>query len=117
MLITSSDYDPEFGKGNDMFKDMALSRDLMEEYLSNVAGANDKVSLTVLKFSSWPFAKYDGSVNLPTEVDGVKRAGGALLLMIDYVDDRSLKHWRPSQRGTKPSTKRTSSIGTTVSER
>lgn len=79
-------YDPEFGKGNDMFKDIALSRDLLEEYrhqpeptkeinedMSTTVPEpkkeiNGDMSTMVLKTSTWPFAKYEGQVLLPKEV-------------------------------------------------
>ncbi|KAG8900346.1 hypothetical protein FRB99_006104, partial [Tulasnella sp. 403] len=62
-------YDPEFGKGNDMFKDIALSRDLLSEYRArNRAHQDKKMSVMVLKFSTWPFPKYEGTVNLPPQM-------------------------------------------------
>ncbi|KAG8987866.1 hypothetical protein FRB90_003097, partial [Tulasnella sp. 427] len=61
-------YDPEFGKGNDMFKDIALSRDLLAEYRRSKRGQDDKFSAMVLKFSTWPFSKYEGTIGLPPEM-------------------------------------------------
>ncbi|KAG8894030.1 hypothetical protein FRC01_013194, partial [Tulasnella sp. 417] len=60
-------YDPEFGKGNDMFKDIALSRDLLAEYRASRRSGDEKFSAMVLKFSTWPFGKYEGTIGLPPE--------------------------------------------------
>lgn len=51
-----------------MFKDIALSRDLMEEYRESSANVDDRFSAMVLKFSIWPFKNYDGKVGLPPDV-------------------------------------------------
>ncbi|KAG8976071.1 hypothetical protein FRC05_004703 [Tulasnella sp. 425] len=61
-------YDPEFGKGNDMFKDIALSRDLLAEYRASMRNKNERFSAMVLKFSTWPFGKYEGTIGLPPDM-------------------------------------------------
>jgi len=61
-------YDPEFGKGNDMFKDIALSRDLLAEYRAQASPGSEKMSVMVLKYSTWPFGKYEGTIDFPVEM-------------------------------------------------
>ncbi|KAG8962287.1 hypothetical protein FRC03_004399 [Tulasnella sp. 419] len=68
-------YDPEFGKGEEKFKDLALSKDLMEEYKhqlarshSGIKSENLTMSAMVLQYSSWPFKKWKGKVHLPTDM-------------------------------------------------
>ncbi|KAG8844280.1 hypothetical protein FRB96_003216 [Tulasnella sp. 330] len=70
-------YDPEFGKGNDMFKDIALSEDLLKSY-RKPRDPKDKdapppmtdvrMSAMVLKYSTWPFQKYEGTIHFPPEM-------------------------------------------------
>lgn len=66
-------YDPEFGMGDHMFNDLALSRDLMREYNAQRARlgygeATQKLSVMVLQRSFWPFAARKQDVLLPTAV-------------------------------------------------
>ncbi|KAG9017883.1 hypothetical protein FRB93_004694 [Tulasnella sp. JGI-2019a] len=74
-------YDPEFGKGNDMFKDLALSSDLLKEYQAPRVGSRDEkakalpppmldktMSVMVLKYSTWPFPKYEGTLDFPADM-------------------------------------------------
>lgn len=68
MLTCIAGYDPEFGRGNDMFKDIALSKDLMEEYRLSKGDKDERMTAMVLKFSTWPYSKSDGTINLPVEV-------------------------------------------------
>ncbi|KAF5364006.1 hypothetical protein D9756_000828 [Leucocoprinus leucothites] len=59
-------YDPEFGMGEDMFKDLALSKENMEDYHSKL-GDNDsgrKLNVMVLQRSAWPFR---GNDTIPDE--------------------------------------------------
>ncbi|KAG6844878.1 hypothetical protein H0H87_002823 [Tephrocybe sp. NHM501043] len=60
-------YDPDFGMGEDMFKDLQLSRDAMRDYHmkldSNSSG--HKLSVMVLQRSAWPFTVQKTSVDLP----------------------------------------------------
>ncbi|RDB27309.1 Cullin-4 [Hypsizygus marmoreus] len=60
-------YDPEFGMGEDMFKDLALSRELMEDYHSKLDpdSPGQKLSVMVLQRSAWPFTVQKASVDLP----------------------------------------------------
>lgn len=51
-----------------MFKDIALSRDLLAEYRASKRGGDERFSAMVLKFSTWPFGKYEGTIGLPPEV-------------------------------------------------
>jgi len=79
-------YDPEFGKGNDMFKDIALSQDLLDEYRTKSSGNDEKMSAMVLKFSTWPFKKYEGTVNLPAEMST------ALASFTEFYKQRHERH-------------------------
>lgn len=64
-------YDPEFGMGEHMFRDLALSRDLMDEFHSREVGQGSAQALnvTVLQRSFWPFSskKEEGAL-LPSEM-------------------------------------------------
>ncbi|KAG6909083.1 hypothetical protein DXG01_002064 [Tephrocybe rancida] len=63
-------YDPEFGMGEDMFKDLALSREAMREYHSklDIENSGHKLSVMVLQRSSWPFAVQKTKVDLPVDM-------------------------------------------------
>jgi hypothetical protein len=53
------DYDPEFGMGDHMFRDLALSRDTMEEYHKRLGpgrAAEQMLTAMVLQQSFWPFS-------------------------------------------------------------
>jgi len=77
--LLSEGYDPEFGKGEDMFKDLELSRDLMEDFhakhsLSYPDVAN--LDVNVLQYSSWPIARRREGVSeieLPAEMQSTLR--------------------------------------------
>ncbi|KAF8650599.1 hypothetical protein AX16_005170 [Volvariella volvacea WC 439] len=60
-------YDPEFGMGEEMFKDLALSRELMRDYHARLDAAHpgQKLSVMVLQRSAWPFTVQQQSVDLP----------------------------------------------------
>jgi len=60
-------YDPEFGMGDHMFNDLALSRDMMQEYLSKEAvdHPSQHLSVMVLQQSVWPFPVRKKEVDLP----------------------------------------------------
>lgn len=56
--------------GEEMFKDLALSREMMKDYHAKLP-ANDpaqKLSVMVLQRSAWPFSVRDKSVDLPPNV-------------------------------------------------
>jgi cullin-4 len=59
--------DPEFGMGDHMFTDLALSRDTMKEFLSEKDGGHPshKLSVMVLQQSVWPFSARKHDVDLP----------------------------------------------------
>ncbi|KAH8111451.1 Cullin-domain-containing protein [Phellopilus nigrolimitatus] len=62
-------YDPEFGMGNDMFRDLALSRDFLGEFHERDIGRGSaqNLSVMVLQRSSWPFtAKQKEEALLPS---------------------------------------------------
>ena len=68
-----AEYDPEFGMGDHMFNDLALSRDLMREYNAQRARlgygeATQKLSVMVLQRSFWPFAARKQDVLMPPAV-------------------------------------------------
>jgi len=63
-------YDPEFGMGEEMFKDLELSRDLLRDFHSKLDSTNSKskLSVMVLQQSAWPFSvqkKGKGTLDLP----------------------------------------------------
>ncbi len=58
-LNEREDYDPEFGMGDHMFRDLALSRDSMAEYhkrLGPERAAEQMLTTIVLQQSFWPFS-------------------------------------------------------------
>ncbi|KAI0762521.1 Cullin-domain-containing protein [Fomes fomentarius] len=63
-------YDPEFGMGDLMFKDLELSREMMANFLTNAEKEGDasrlhKLNVMVLQRSWWPFAARAKNVDLP----------------------------------------------------
>jgi cullin-4 len=64
-----TEYDPEFGMGDHMFNDLALSREMMAEYHSKHSDdLARKLSVMVLQQSFWPFAPRKTTVDLPPAV-------------------------------------------------
>ncbi|KIK46093.1 hypothetical protein CY34DRAFT_800793 [Suillus luteus UH-Slu-Lm8-n1] len=63
-------YDPEFGMGDHMFNDLALSRDIMREYHARITGGStaQKLSVMVLQRSVWPFRERKTDVDLPSSM-------------------------------------------------
>ncbi|KIM50910.1 hypothetical protein SCLCIDRAFT_12255 [Scleroderma citrinum Foug A] len=59
-------YDPEFGMGDHMFNDLALSRDVLREYRSRLPddSLGHHLSVMVLQRSVWPFAARKKDVDL-----------------------------------------------------
>lgn len=56
--------------GDHMFKDLALSRDLMKEFIEKQERLGDasriqKMNVMVLQRSSWPFAARKTDIDLP----------------------------------------------------
>jgi len=72
-----SEYDPEFGMGEDMFKDLALSKENIDDYHSKLDDDNPdrKLNVMVLQRSAWPFRGND-SVPDETMQDGAKKKTG-----------------------------------------
>lgn len=68
MTYETLGYDPEFGKGDEMFKDLALSKDLVAEY--HEKQFDDKaLSVMVLQYSCWPYKPKKGrEIDLPPAV-------------------------------------------------
>jgi cullin-4 len=64
------EYDPEFGVGDHMFTDLALSREGMGEYheKSTMNSLGQKLSVMVLQRSVWPFGVLRKSLDLPLAV-------------------------------------------------
>jgi len=73
-----SEYDPEFGMGEDMFKDLALSKENMADYHSKLGDDNPdrRLNVMVLQRSAWPFRGND-SVPDETTQDGAKKKTGS----------------------------------------
>lgn len=63
-------YDPEFGMGDHMFNDLALSRDIMREYHARIRDVSSlqNISVMVLQRSVWPFHARDTDVDLPSSM-------------------------------------------------
>jgi cullin-4 len=63
-------YDPEFGMGDHMFNDLALSRDIMREYHTRIRhdSSAQKLSVMVLQRSVWPFPERTKGVDLPSSM-------------------------------------------------
>ncbi|TFK28425.1 Cullin-4B [Coprinopsis marcescibilis] len=62
-------YDPEFGTAEDMFKDLKLSKEMMDEYHSRVTNAeSQKLNVMVLQHSAWPFSIPKAVIDLPAEM-------------------------------------------------
>ncbi|KIL57743.1 hypothetical protein M378DRAFT_188384 [Amanita muscaria Koide BX008] len=61
------DYDPEFGMGEDMFKDLALSREMMREYHDKLPreSLGHELTVMVLQRSAWPFSVPKSGIDLP----------------------------------------------------
>ncbi|KAI0259323.1 Cullin family-domain-containing protein [Gloeopeniophorella convolvens] len=72
------EYDPEFGMGDHMFTDLALSRDTMTEYHKRIGAeraAAQKLTAMVLQQSFWPFSSREKQATIipapmQTELDG-----------------------------------------------
>ncbi|KAG2097940.1 uncharacterized protein F5147DRAFT_777805 [Suillus discolor] len=65
-------YDPEFGMGDHMFNDLALSQDIMREYHARIRDDSSakQLSVMVLQRSVWPFLARTKHVDLPSSVSG-----------------------------------------------
>lgn len=68
--MSFAEYDPEFGMGEEMFKDLALSRESISEYHSKLPEDSPglKLNAMVLKRSAWPFTAQEKTVDLPPNV-------------------------------------------------
>jgi cullin-4 len=66
----SAEYDPDFGMGDHMFNDLALSRETMLEFLSKEDADHPSQNLTVmvLQQSVWPFPVRKKDAGLPLSV-------------------------------------------------
>lgn len=60
-------YDPEFSMGEDMFKDLELSKELTAEYHEKFGG-DEALSVMVLRRSAWPFTARKQDIVLPVWV-------------------------------------------------
>ncbi|KAF8845530.1 Cullin-domain-containing protein [Paxillus ammoniavirescens] len=67
LRILKEDYDPEFGMGDHMFNDLALSREILREFHNRISETSSaqKLSVMVLQRSVWPFATRKNDVDLP----------------------------------------------------
>ena len=63
-------YDPEFGQGDHMFNDLALSREVLREFHNRIPETSSarKLSVMVLQRSVWPFAARKRDVDLHPSV-------------------------------------------------
>ncbi|KAF9229789.1 Cullin-domain-containing protein [Gyrodon lividus] len=73
LRILKEKYDPEFGMGDHMFNDLALSRDILREFHNRISETSSaqKLSVMVLQRSVWPFAARRNGVDLlpPMQAD------------------------------------------------
>ncbi|KAI0638919.1 Cullin-domain-containing protein [Trametes polyzona] len=63
-------YDPEFGTSDNMFTDLTLSRELMQEFLEQqrkkgADGTVQRLNVMVLQRSNWPFSARKKDIDLP----------------------------------------------------
>ncbi|KIK67321.1 hypothetical protein GYMLUDRAFT_37412 [Collybiopsis luxurians FD-317 M1] len=58
LRMLKEQYDPEFDMGENMFKDLSLSAEMMREYRSSkfIGQGDDNLEVRVLQRSAWPFA-------------------------------------------------------------
>ncbi|RXW22215.1 hypothetical protein EST38_g3647 [Candolleomyces aberdarensis] len=63
-------YDPEFGIGEDMFKDLTLSKEMMKDYHARQRKESlaNKLNAIVLQRSAWPFSVTKQLVDLPADM-------------------------------------------------
>ncbi|KAF9242330.1 Cullin family-domain-containing protein [Melanogaster broomeanus] len=66
LRILKEKYDPEFGMGDHMFNDLALSREILREFHNRISemSSAQKLSVMVLQRSVWPFAARKKDVDL-----------------------------------------------------
>ncbi|KAI9566965.1 Cullin family-domain-containing protein [Boletus coccyginus] len=66
LRILKERYDPEFGQGDHMFNDLALSREVLREFHNRIPETSSarKLSVMVLQRSVWPFAARKRDVDL-----------------------------------------------------
>ncbi|KAL0950552.1 hypothetical protein HGRIS_007358 [Hohenbuehelia grisea] len=81
-------YDAEFGMGEEMFKDLALSRDSMRQYHETLDDHDPgkKLSVMVLQRSAWPFTVPKSSIDLPPNMQA------DLTRYADYYKERHQGH-------------------------
>ncbi|KAJ7071490.1 Cullin-4B [Mycena amicta] len=61
------EYDPEFSAGGEMFSDLALSKDLINEHHKKLPlkGEGRKLWVMVLKQGAWPYSQQTQAIRLP----------------------------------------------------
>lgn len=66
--------------GEDMFKDLALSRERMRDYHSKLDSNSNgrKLNAMVLQRSAWPFSKNKKTVDLPPDVSPLQPSPTAI---------------------------------------
>ncbi|KAK7688012.1 hypothetical protein QCA50_008382 [Cerrena zonata] len=66
------EYDSEFGMGDQMFKDLSLSKDLMREYqqqrVRNGESGNTRLNAVVLQRGFWPFSLKPSEAIIPNDM-------------------------------------------------
>ncbi|KAH9927422.1 Cullin-4B [Epithele typhae] len=68
LKVLKENYDPEFGQGEQMFTDLAVSRDNMtrfKEKLRDPSSGLESLDVKVLQRSAWPFAARTKDIDLP----------------------------------------------------
>lgn len=105
--------------GEDMFKDLALSREAMRDYHSKLdsQSAGLKLSVMVLQRSAWPFGAPETDVHLPPSVrkkDFLRSDSGHLIAEFNF--DRWRLSFERSQHITSRGILGTNSSGIMPSE-
>ncbi|KAJ7655191.1 Cullin-4B [Mycena polygramma] len=89
------EYDPEFSMGEEMFRDLALSRDAMVEYHGKLRPDSEghKLTVMVLKQGAWPYSKEKQTIILPPNLQQELDAFESF-----YKDKHSGRNlvWQPS---------------------
>lgn len=83
-----TEYDPEFGQAEKMFKDLALSRDLVEEF--HRKHNQNELYVNVLERGGWPFSLQRPKIDLPVEVSLSSTAGHTLIFF--SIDAGAAEH-------------------------
>ncbi|KAJ6604271.1 Cullin family-domain-containing protein [Mycena vulgaris] len=90
------EYDPDFSAGEELFNDLALSREAMVEYHAKLPPDSDgrKLSVMVLKQGAWPYSKQDD--NIPNLAPSMQQQLKAFQDFYSYKHTGRTLHWQHS---------------------